>query len=298
MTAPMADIPEKVAPLLDNTAIVNPNGTPSVYFLRQWLAQRVNNLSIADLIAEINALNSRTLTAGVGLTGGGDLSADRTFDLANTAVAPGTYGDATHVPQFTVDQQGRITSVADVLIAGGGGGSDPAKFYSDRTRMQTTAKSGSSYASKGMEISPLVNMDVHRVSGYFTPVSGASYTACLAPIAASGGTTITSAPVFSSTLVMSSDVTVRWSQFLFPVPASLVAGNFYMVLISRADASDTYVLPITFATNNAYPDAALDIPVIPDNRYALLAKAVPASGHVAVRSTGSMPAIGMMIETT
>lgn len=39
--------------------------------------------------------------------------------LGNTAVAPGTYGDATHVGQFTVDQQGRITSATDVLITGG-----------------------------------------------------------------------------------------------------------------------------------------------------------------------------------
>lgn len=68
---------------------------------------------------------SRQVIAGTGLTGGGDLSADRTFDLANTAVVAGTYGDATHVPQFTVDAQGRITGVSNVLISGGGGGTHP-----------------------------------------------------------------------------------------------------------------------------------------------------------------------------
>jgi hypothetical protein len=59
---------------------------------------------------------SRTLTAGTGLTGGGDLSADRTFTLANTAVTPGSYGTASAVSTFTVDQQGRITAAAPTTI--------------------------------------------------------------------------------------------------------------------------------------------------------------------------------------
>lgn len=74
---------------------------------------------------------TRMLIAGAGSTGGGDLSADRTFDvgagtgisvtadavnLADTAVTPGSYGDATHVSTFTVDQQGRLTAAASVAI--------------------------------------------------------------------------------------------------------------------------------------------------------------------------------------
>lgn len=54
------------------------------------------------------ALASRVLTAGVGLSGGGDLSADRTIDLEDTAVTPGTYAAAT----VTVDQQGRLTAAS------------------------------------------------------------------------------------------------------------------------------------------------------------------------------------------
>jgi len=40
-------------------------------------------------------------------------------DLPNTAVTPSSYGDATHVGAFTVDQQGRITAASDVAITAG-----------------------------------------------------------------------------------------------------------------------------------------------------------------------------------
>ncbi|WP_455184259.1 hypothetical protein [Azospirillum palustre] len=59
---------------------------------------------------------SRTLTAGTGLTGGGNLTADRTISLANTAVTPGSYGSASQVATFTVDQQGRQTAAGNVAI--------------------------------------------------------------------------------------------------------------------------------------------------------------------------------------
>ena len=63
------------------------------------------------------------MIAGVGFTGGGPIDADVTVDLEDTGVAPGTYGDATHVAQIQIDAQGRILTAADVAISGGGGGS-------------------------------------------------------------------------------------------------------------------------------------------------------------------------------
>lgn len=60
---------------------------------------------------------TETITAGTGLTGGGDLSANRTIALADTAVTTGTYGNASRTIMQTVDQQGRLTNIFDQPIA-------------------------------------------------------------------------------------------------------------------------------------------------------------------------------------
>lgn len=49
------------------------------------------------------------------------VSGNPLLGLDDTAVTPGTYGDADNVPQITVDQKGRITNVVEIPIAGGGG---------------------------------------------------------------------------------------------------------------------------------------------------------------------------------
>ena len=82
-------------------------------------------------IANDAAPQSRGLTAGAGLTGGGDLSADRTFAvgagtgitvnaddvaISTTGVTADTYGDASNIPQIAVNAQGQITSATEVAV--------------------------------------------------------------------------------------------------------------------------------------------------------------------------------------
>ena len=89
-----------------------------------------------------------TIAGGIGLSSSTS-GQTTTVRLDNTAVTAGTYGDATNIPQFTVDQQGRITSASNVAIqtswtlAGDSGsetvdGGDTATFAGG-TNITTTA---------------------------------------------------------------------------------------------------------------------------------------------------------------
>ncbi len=60
---------------------------------------------------------ARKLTAGLGLVGGGDLSADRSFALGVSGVAAGLYGNTTAVAAVSVDTFGRVTSASTTPIA-------------------------------------------------------------------------------------------------------------------------------------------------------------------------------------
>jgi len=63
-------------------------------------------------------LDSQSL-AITGLTGITTVAAAQgiTIDLDDTSVTPATYGSATNIPVFTVDQQGRLTAASQVTIA-------------------------------------------------------------------------------------------------------------------------------------------------------------------------------------
>lgn len=63
----------------------------------------------------------QTITLSGDATGTG--TAGITVVLAASGVTPASYGDATHVGQFTVDSKGRITTAANVTISASGTGS-------------------------------------------------------------------------------------------------------------------------------------------------------------------------------
>ena len=80
-----------------------------------------------DLLQVAGVPTSRQVIAGTGLTGGGALSSNVTLSvapggigttqLATTGVTPGVYGNATSVPQFTVDATGRVTAATTVPLS-------------------------------------------------------------------------------------------------------------------------------------------------------------------------------------
>ena len=165
----------KLQPLGNNQPIVDKNGIPNDYFIR-WAQQRQIDIKGAITDAEAQQLiddwaAGRQIIAGVGLDGGGPLSADVTIDLADTAVSPGTYGDNTHVAQVTVDAQGRIIDAVDIPIAGGGGGVANivayAHFYWDGTNVILNAAANVAFITRYAQGIYRVNFTTPLVDSFY-----------------------------------------------------------------------------------------------------------------------------------
>ena len=92
---------------------ITPNGTGKTV---------VGNLYIGDTATSLQEYIQDV--AGGGIVGGVALTSTyngttgvTTLDLDNTAVTAGSYGSATAIPTFTVDQQGRLTAAGTVAIS-------------------------------------------------------------------------------------------------------------------------------------------------------------------------------------
>jgi len=191
-------------PLAKQFAIVDDNGNPTDYFIR-WAQERQIDISDGISAAEAQTLidtwaAARTVTAGTALGGGGNLSTDITINHDDSTVTPGTYGDATNVPQLTVDAQGHITAVTDVAITGGGGGSGVA-YYSDTGAGQTGITS-TSYATltNTPTVTATTGTEVLVVISCrnFTNTHGSGYNLWLA-VEVSGATTLAASDTYSFT---------------------------------------------------------------------------------------------------
>lgn len=119
----------KLNPLTYNVPIVDAKtGNPTPEFMRKWAQQKnldatIPTVSGTGILVQTgtNTWAVRLIVGGTGITvtNGSGVSGNPSVALANTAVTPGTYGDTSHVAQFTVDQQGRLTNAAAVAIASG-----------------------------------------------------------------------------------------------------------------------------------------------------------------------------------
>lgn len=136
----MAKLPDQYN---SNAKVANDDGTAHQFFVQQWnllLAFIKSTLAtFATISAQLAELFATGITGSNGITVTGSF-ADGGFDvsLTDTTVTPGTYGDATHTPQITIDQQGRIETVANVLISGGGG-STMSPFWATAPTVPTLA---------------------------------------------------------------------------------------------------------------------------------------------------------------
>lgn len=116
----MTDVPSNLIPTRI-TQLPEYPGSSQAGYLPYVLDGTTYKVQFSNVASAGEVPPSRTLTAGTGLTGGGDLSANRVFAIANggvgasqldtTGVVAGVYGDGSNIPRVTVDANGRVTSV-------------------------------------------------------------------------------------------------------------------------------------------------------------------------------------------
>ena len=142
---------------------------------------------VADLVTDLGlkADEAITISAGAGLSGGGDLTANRTISMPNVGTS-GSYGGAATVPVITTDAQGRVSVVTPTAITpaaisavpdarqvlAGAGLSGGGALTSDVTLSLTNVGTPSTYGSATQV--PVLTTDAQgRVTGVVnTTISG------------------------------------------------------------------------------------------------------------------------------
>ena len=121
----MTDVPSNLVPTRISQ-LTEYDGTSTEGYLPYVLGGVTYKVQFSN-IASVGAVpSSRTITGGSGLTGGGDLSANRVISiaaggvgfsqLADSGVVAGTYGDATNIPVLDIDAKGRVTVASTTPI--------------------------------------------------------------------------------------------------------------------------------------------------------------------------------------
>jgi hypothetical protein len=126
----MSDVPSNLIPTRVTQLPVAPVADENSLMM---IVYQGNNyqIRVGDLLSVAGVPTSRQVIAGTGLQGGGQLSSNVTLSianggvgsvqLANSGVTPGSYGDATNIPVFTVDATGRVMAATTIPATGGGG---------------------------------------------------------------------------------------------------------------------------------------------------------------------------------
>jgi hypothetical protein len=121
MSVPTNLIPTPITSLPEYT------GVSTLGYLPYVLSGVTYKVQFANIAAVGAVPSTRIIASGTGLSGGGDLSADRVISIAAggvgvtqlslTGVTAGTYGSGSAVPVLTVDATGRVTTVTTAALS-------------------------------------------------------------------------------------------------------------------------------------------------------------------------------------
>lgn len=139
-----------------------------------------------------NVLPTVTITAGTGLSGGGDLSANRSFALANTAVTPASYKAA----NITVDQQGRLTAASSTIPVTG------------QAALVTVAGASPTVTFKSSSITSITRNGTGKWDVVLSGFTSADYTVHVTGGNVAGLSLVTANPVSGQT---SSGFSIQWT---------------------------------------------------------------------------------------
>ena len=119
----MSDVPSNLIPTRITQLPIAPEASEDSLMM---IVYQGNNyqIRVGDLLSVAGVPTTTQVIAGTSLTGGGQLTGNVTLSVANggitgtqlnnTGVTAGSYGDATNVPVFTVDSNGRVTAATTI----------------------------------------------------------------------------------------------------------------------------------------------------------------------------------------
>jgi hypothetical protein len=259
--------------------------------------------------------NASNVAADVAMSGDATMSNTGALTLANTAVTPATYGDATHVPQLVVDSKGRLTGVTNVLITQPTGanptgtGSDTATNGTSPNFMRSDATFAIQKASSSVfGLAKVDNVTITASGGVFsatgTPVGGAMPPICwtvgLSPGASSSafatkGNLIKPLANFSITKVLAYIAAISGQTYfagIYVVNSSLVIQSVVATSASQGPGTGNQTLVFPCAANLV---AGTLYAVVITRTDATSTTSLPIAGNT---QTGSIHFVGAPLDTT
>ena len=287
-------------------------------------------IRVGDLLSVAGVPTTRQVIAGTSMTGGGQLSSNVTLSVATggitgtqlntTGVAAGSYGDATNIPVFTVDSNGRITAASTIaatisgyvpvtrqVVAGSGltgGGALNSNVTLAANLSDSTPLAGLTTGSAGVATSisrsdhkhPQVDLssanEVENILGLSNGGTARSLTPNAGAIIWSGADGLYVGPAGSAGQVLVSGGTAAptWGSAL--VISNQAANVVYAGPASSPDAPTAFRalvnadLPASGVTANTYGSASL-VPVITVNSKGVITSVSTAS----ITTTGTVTSV-------